>query len=1219
MPRQVKIGFDKVSSPKVKQFQQLVDIFGTPLVDQAGKPLVTEEGAQLSEFVTADQALSSFIANARSNEAIPIEEQFPTESEVSSTLLGVTRAEEQLSLFSDVSTYGLDRSNWNYYIVGSQGYPYQWYNRAHPVFGNRGDVRFYEGTDEQALYLKSFPVQYGWPGHPRRNLDNQPDYSDNFGKYLKFLALGRWLYEVWKDVDRVFADNNFISDCLTFQDRQRNPIPITFAPSSSSPLNVWDSAKLGGGFKNIALWRTVVYGSETNNSSQFSMDQIEKWQLFYYRIQNDIDSYPPYLYNGTSYDFKYEGYSAFPIPGVGQYSNIRAWCSPDVSRPGGTDQNESIGVLESKKSFRYQPGRVSGFTFGLRLKNNRASTADKVEWGAANETDQYMFQASGTRLNIVRRSVNAIPNEVITGRYRMKESDQTGPAVPPSRDNSQPMYTLTIPREKWNGDPLDGTGESGYSIDVENVAMYKIEYSWYGAIGAKFYAYIPIGSGECRWVRMHTLVIENQLNEPALKNADFKFRYVLQNKVTKNLTEPTFVYKYGSSYYIDGGDEGTVTINSVTSDTKTFTASTTLPATGSIVGIHPKEKIYNSFGINNSDPNSQQQDATYDGIRNNKKIYPLTLNAFSSNDVRIDISQIRVSPDGHHGSKSVDLYSGTAFEKDIKFNIVQEKTKISLTADSPDSLTYLDQKVKIIGDGLYNMYIKDIDTTSGSTAQGDVIRRNSYVFTGSSFINELNDLVIKPDGTEVDFTTAQAEQHVFETKAVGYRSIVASDTPISSGKFKIHFLNPRRRGSYFYDFAIGVTSDAPSTHVDSSTGTNLGYLRFGDENGFRVYPENEPATEPTTGLRPFKLDDQLHVEWANSTHVANLMTGADNSESDSPYGTRLEQDYRIRGMELPFSRRLSNGQIATNGVLSCIQGEVRTISYEVEQIDSVIPGDIDADRRIIFRTGNVPPITSGYLNIAEVGVMYNEEETATGYVFVSEVLPNQEVILTGQSQSETVTRNVVYVKDSGGGNTAAIDAVPDNGTGKILGKVVTLTDDNKLTGTDNRKNFSYSQVFRFNAQPLYMFVAMKSNARINNIIVEEIGALSSTTHVPNFRGHDLDSSFSTTSNITLRSDPGVSSANSPSNFLSIDPLAAVTYDTQTTNPLVDGVKLYSFYVGENESVKFDLDNIFGYDRAFLTSGLYNNTAYAFTAQPIIPTGDITASADVQMTITSKEQ
>ena len=40
------------------------------------------------------------------------------------------------------------------------------------------------------------------------------------------------------------------------------------------------------------------------------------------------------------------------------------------------------------------------------------------------------------------------------------------------------LYELVIPRDFFNQDRLDGTGPSGYSIEIDKVTMYKIEFSW---------------------------------------------------------------------------------------------------------------------------------------------------------------------------------------------------------------------------------------------------------------------------------------------------------------------------------------------------------------------------------------------------------------------------------------------------------------------------------------------------------------------------------------------------------------------------------------------------------------------------------------------------------------------------------------------------------------------------------------------------------------------
>lgn len=1181
MPKQIKIGFDKTPSPPIKIYPTLVDIQGTPLTDSAGNPLVTEEGATLASFARADNSTSAFVTNKLPIEAIPIRERFAEESEVSTTLLGVKRAEEQLSLFSDVSTYGLDRQNWNYYSIGANKYPGSWYTRAHPVFGERSPAKFYEATDEQALYLRSFPTQYEFVKGPTGPNDEQ---TANFKKYIRWIAFGRWLYEVWKDVNPVFAEKNFLPNWVTIVDKERNPVEIT----SSSWLRLPPPA---AGFTNEVDFWNVQYKSDENTDEQKAMDQIERWTLFYTKIRSGVATYPPFTTEAVIGGILTTQNENFvdSTSRSGPYQYIQAYASNDYTRPGGSGENETIGVLESRKTFRYQPGRVSGFTFGLRLKNNPASNSDKIEWGAANLTDQYMFQVSGSQFNIVRRSTVQLPRELVEdpngmNLIPMEQYQPLETEVPPSQDGSQAMYTLTIPRSKWNGDPLDGTGESGYIIDFETVTMYKIEYSWYGAVGAKFYAYVPIGSGDARWVRLHTLVIENGLTQPILQNPDFKFRYVLSNKNTEDLSQPTFVYKYGSSYYIDGGDEGTITLNSITSDTREFSTD------GSIIGMHPKTKILNQVGV---------------GTDNLKKIYPATLAAFTDSTCRIDIETVKVSPDGHHGCFSVDLSAGSLFEKEVTFSYVGDD-RIDLTQGQFDEL---DEGSKIVADGVYNQYIGLIESGGAiDTTRAEVLRRSNYNLVNAA-VNEKTTLF---NGQYVDtegFTFANA-------RLVGYKSIVGSNTPIYANRFKVHFLMPRtymNTGRHFADFAIGFTPDEPQEISEIlEDDSEIRYLRFGEDR--RVYTD---GANYTSGDPYFDVDGQVHVEFTNRNHAVELGESADFREDDETEGIRLEIDYRIRDAELPFG--------GTRGRLGCVQGEVNVVDYAVDTIldtddgftipqslidagNIIDPGDVT--HKIVF-TGSAPLVTKRTLGEAEVGV----NRASTDYVYLSTIEIED---YNGNN------KRIAYVKKKtplGEGDTSILDSVGIGRTyGSIQARTLRLFDDNKLP-QDTSKDFTTSaEVFRFDIFPLYLFVGMRSDAQINNIIVEEFSATSKSTHTPNFLGTaqgllGVDSNITLTTNGAVGANPANAAGTSPTNFTDFDRLSGVNYDTSTQNPIADGERIYSFFVGSNEAVSFDLSNLFDIDRAFLSTGLYNNNALYFKAVSLV---ENQASA-VQMTITSKEQ
>jgi len=183
------------------------------------------------------------------------------------------------------------------------------------------------------------------------------------------------------------------------------------------------------------------------------------------------------------------------------------------------------------------------------------------------------------------------------------------------RDHVDPryysVYEYRVGRTRFSGDSLDGTtrnsvysdnvldkkaGElflgtgvsaqeqtSVWDMDFSKVTMLKVEFSWYGAVGALFLAYVPVDNGEARWVRVHHLRCSNQLKISSLGNATLPITYLVYGGGSENrfgvpnanrLQNPYGSYaeslvKYGASYYIDGGDRGTVRLFNHSSETPT--------------------------------------------------------------------------------------------------------------------------------------------------------------------------------------------------------------------------------------------------------------------------------------------------------------------------------------------------------------------------------------------------------------------------------------------------------------------------------------------------------------------------------------------------------------------------------------------------------------------------------------------------------------------------
>jgi len=175
------------------------------------------------------------------------------------------------------------------------------------------------------------------------------------------------------------------------------------------------------------------------------------------------------------------------------------------------------------------------------------------------------------------------------------------------------VYEYRVPRSRMSGEKLNGVTtdvvysdnvldkkagdpvtdevtleqiefDSVWDLDPTKVTMYKIEFSWYGAVGATFLAYVPVENNEARWVRVHHLRASNQLKVASLGNATLPITYSVYGGGSKNRygydngdrlanTESGYgsfseqLVKYGASYYIDGGDRGTVRLFSYASET----------------------------------------------------------------------------------------------------------------------------------------------------------------------------------------------------------------------------------------------------------------------------------------------------------------------------------------------------------------------------------------------------------------------------------------------------------------------------------------------------------------------------------------------------------------------------------------------------------------------------------------------------------------------------
>jgi hypothetical protein len=133
-----------------------------------------------------------------------------------------------------------------------------------------------------------------------------------------------------------------------------------------------------------------------------------------------------------------------------------------------------------------------------------------------------------------------------------------------------------VPQEEWNIDVCDGTGPSGYNLDLGRIQMAYIDYSWYGAGKIRFG--FKTNDGIVRYV--HEFKHNNVLFESYLRSGNLPARYEVAT-----FENPTYIpslFHWGTSVIMDGTFDddrgylftsGSQTLNVPGTTTKSFASN----------------------------------------------------------------------------------------------------------------------------------------------------------------------------------------------------------------------------------------------------------------------------------------------------------------------------------------------------------------------------------------------------------------------------------------------------------------------------------------------------------------------------------------------------------------------------------------------------------------------------------------------------------------------
>jgi len=172
-------------------------------------------------------------------------------------------------------------------------------------------------------------------------------------------------------------------------------------------------------------------------------------------------------------------------------------------------------IRQSKRVMSYQPGKSLLILNTFVMNTPEADLKQKV--GTFDANNGIFFYADGTTLKIVRRTY------------------VTGSAV-----------DTEISQSSWNGDKLDGSGASGYTLNVDKATILFTDYEWLG-MGAVRVGFVIDG----KFITAHTFLNANDLTTVYMQTANLPIRYEIET--TGTISGAAVLQQVCSTAMIEGG------------------------------------------------------------------------------------------------------------------------------------------------------------------------------------------------------------------------------------------------------------------------------------------------------------------------------------------------------------------------------------------------------------------------------------------------------------------------------------------------------------------------------------------------------------------------------------------------------------------------------------------------------------------------------------------
>ena len=152
------------------------------------------------------------------------------------------------------------------------------------------------------------------------------------------------------------------------------------------------------------------------------------------------------------------------------------------------------------------------------------------------------------------------------------------------------VFDKKYPQNEWSVDKCDGTGPSGYILDITQAQMIFIDYAWYGAGKVRY----GFRTGNGNIVYVHEIIHNNLEFEAYMRSGNLPGRYEIAN-IGKPSYVPALMH-WGTSVIMDGRfDDDKAYLSTAAGSQISYTGATPPTFTGDIPDRNNRYDVWNGF------------------------------------------------------------------------------------------------------------------------------------------------------------------------------------------------------------------------------------------------------------------------------------------------------------------------------------------------------------------------------------------------------------------------------------------------------------------------------------------------------------------------------------------------------------------------------------------------------------------------------------------------